>query len=353
VDDTEKIKQMLRMIGTQQGSHQLLHSGSTLVDLACTGTIEGAFLAGHYYFVVGDSNSGKTWLGLSCFAEAATDPQWDNYRLVYDPVEGGALMDLERFFGRKAAERIEVVDPPSETVEEFYYNLDDQLSGDRPVISVLDSQDALSSVAEQEKFEKTKKAYRSGKSTSGSFGDNKAKVHSANLRKFMGPLRDTGSILLILNQTRDSFDLFTPKTYSGGRALKFYATIQLWNKVKKNLIKSVRGKKRQLGVLVELRAKKSRATGRDRVVEIPIYHSYGIDDVGSCVDYLVSEGVWSKGSTGYIQATGIGPTFKGYRDKIIDIIEQEDKIDDLRLLVERTWREIEKECEIRRRPRYE
>lgn len=350
--NVEEIKRMFRRNRRKGESLLVLGSGSTLVNLACTGTAGGAFLAGHYYLIVGDSMSGKTWLGLSCFAEASIDRRFDNYRLIYDPVEGGALMDLERFFGKAAADRIEVRDPPSETVEEFYYNLDDDLRGDRPAIVVLDSQDSLSSSAEREKFGETKRAHRKGKEAAGSYGDNKAKVHSANLRKMMGPLRDTGSILIVLNQTRDSFDLFKPKTYSGGRALLFYATVQLWNKVKEQIRRPVRGKKRQLGVLVQVLAKKSRVTGRERSVLVPIYHSHGIDDTGSMVDFLVDEGEWQK-SGAFVEASGLGPIIKARKDDLIRKVEEDDLVDDLRALVQRMWDEVERDCEVRRKKRYE
>lgn len=353
MESVDEMKKMLRREKKQQPPKLLLGSGSTLVNLACSGGIEGAFLAGHYYFVVGDSMSGKTWLGLSCFAEASIDSKWDDYRFIYDPTEGGALMDLEKFFGQRVAERIEILDPPSGPVEEFYFNVHDQLEKKKPFLYVLDSQDSLSSVAEREKFDEVKKAHRAGKDVAGSYGDGKAKVHSANVRKLMGPLMKSGSILIVLNQTRDSFDAFKPMAYSGGRALKFYATLQLWNKVKGRIKKSVRGKQRQIGVLVKVSVKKNRMTGRERTVEVPILHSYGIDDVGSCIDYLVDEKEWSTEGKGMIEASGLGPVFKGRRDTVIAKIEQEGMVDDLKMLVQRVWDDVEKACEVDRKQRYD
>jgi len=352
MDDLEAIKAMMRRAEKRDQRGMLLNCGSSLVNLACSGRIEGAFLTGHYYFVVGDSMSGKTWLGMSCFAEAANDNRFAEYRLIYDPTEIGALMDLEQYFGERAAERIEIRDPPSGTAEEFYFNVTDDLEVGRPFIYVLDSQDSLSSMAEREKFDEAKKAHRRGRVTAGSYGDSKAKVHSANMRKLIGPLRESGSILIVLNQTRDSFDQFRPSTYSGGRALLFYATLQLWNKVKERIKRSVRGKPRQLGVKVRVSIKKNRLTGMERSVDVPIYHSFGIDEVGSLVDYLVDEKVWPKTSNGFIEAAGLGPAVKLRRDDLIRKIEEEELVDDLRALAQRTWSEIEGECEVIRKRRY-
>jgi len=349
----EEIKRMMKPAEKREESKLLLSSGSSMLNLACSGDVRGAFRAGYYCFIIGDSQSGKTWIAVNTLAEAANDPRFQKYRLIYDPTEHGALMNLRKFFGSKLVERIEVMDPPSDTAEEFYYNLDDALNGDRPCIYVLDSQDGLSDNAEQTKFEEVKAASRKGKQTTGSYNVSKPKVHSANIRQFIRPLRSTGSILMVLNQTRDSFDPFKPKSYSGGRALWFYATMQMTSSVKKHIMKDIHGKKRELGVIVKAVVKKSRETGRVRTVDVPILHSYGIDDVGSCVDYMVDENAWTKNKTGFIEAVGLGPIVKKRRDDLIRKIEEDDLVDDLRLLVQQTWNEVEQACEVSRKKRYE
>ena len=65
-----------------------LGTGSTLLNLACTGKLQGGFLKGHYYSVVGDSSSGKTFLALTCFAEAAINKNFKEFRLIYVLAEG-------------------------------------------------------------------------------------------------------------------------------------------------------------------------------------------------------------------------------------------------------------------------
>ncbi len=359
---SDELKSAMRK---KQGSDRsdggrVLSTGSTMLNLACTGKPDGGFLEGHYYLLVGDSDSGKTFLSLTCLAEAAKNPEFDDYRLIYDGPEGGALMDIERFFGSKVAGRME---PPglesdgsphySSTVQEFYYHVDDALKKGKPFIYILDSQDCLSSREEISKFEEVKQAFRKGKEKeiTGSYGDSKAKCHSANMRKLMGPLRESGSILIVINQTRDSFNMFESSTYSGGRALKFYSTLQIWSSPCGKIEKNVRGKKRQLGVFCKVRVKKNRVTGRDRSVVIPIYHSFGIDDIGGCVDYLVAEGVWVKDGS-KICATSLGPDHKSDREGIVKWIEEGALEDDLRQQVEETWNEIENSCSIHRRKRY-
>lgn len=359
--DVDKIKKSLRKKRTMWKPTEFLSSGSTMVNLACTGRPDGAFPLGSYCFLVGDSKSGKTFLSLTCLAEASIDKRFAKYRFVYDNAEGGALMDIEKFFGRRVAERVE---PPgwdgdepvySDTGEEFYYHVDDAIEKGVPFIYVLDSMDSLSSEAEGDKFDERKRAHRAGKEAAGFYTDNKAKVNSSCLRKVIRPLQKSGSILIIINQTRDNLagGPFGPKkTRSGGHALQFYATLEIWSSVARRLKRTIGGKERQLGVECRIDVKRSRVTGRERSVSVPIFHSSGIDDTGSCVDYLVFEGAWKKNKAGVVEASGLGPTWKGKRENVIHRIEERGMGEDLRLLVGETWDAVEAACAVKREKRY-
>lgn len=361
MSEIEAIKRGLRKRPVREAveSGDLLSTGSTSLNLACSGRVDGGYPLGKYVFFVGDSMSGKTWLGMTAFAEACLNPKLDEYRLIYDDVEGGALMDRKRYFGAKAAERIE---PPrvgkngepicSRTAEDFHFNLDDVLNDGRPFIYVLDSQDGLTSAAEIEKFGERKEAHRKGRTVAGSYGDAKAKVHSANIRKALKPLREMNSLLIVLNQTRDSFDIFERSTYSGGRALLFYAALQLWSSMRGKIMRTVRGKKRELGVRCKIRVKKNRLIGRDRTVEVPILYSTGVDDIGGCLDYLVGEGQWQKARSGDVEVVGLGPTWKGKRERVIRRIEEGGMEEDLKELVLMAWQEAERESSVERKKRY-
>ena len=352
---TKDVKKMLlqrRKIETLTAK-DFLSTGSTLLNLACTGFPDRGFAKGNYYFVVGDSISGKTFLVLTCLAEASINPNFKDYRFIYDNCEDGALMNIERFFGKGVASRMEM---PSQdysfTIEEFYYHVDDALKKGKPFIYILDSMDSLSSEPEAVKFDQTKKAHREGNEVKGSYGDGKAKVNSAMLRRVIGrPLKESGSILIIINQTRDNpaAGMFqSKKTRSGGHALHFYACLEMWSSVAGRIEKTVKGKKRQLGVHCKIKVKKNRITGRERTVTIPIYHSFGIDDVGSCVDYLLEEKYWVKKKEDdkeVINAKGLG--IKGSRKHIIRFIEIQGLENDLHELVADVWNQIEEACELR------
>lgn len=360
--DTERTKQLLLGDGpaADPGKRLGLSTGSTLLNLACSGRPDVGFLIGHFYFLVGDSSSGKTFLTLTSFAEAANRPRFKDYRLIYDNGEDGALMDLKKFFGPKMTSRLE---PPaamtssgepvcSTTVEEFYYHLDDALDSGKPVLYALDSMDVLTSEDEREKFAERKEAFRKGKTAPGSYGDGKAKKNSSNLRRCLHKLRETESVLLIVNQTRDNLGFgaqFNPKTRSGGRALTFYATLELWSSVKGPIKKRVNGKEHQIGVQCQVRVKKNRITGRDCKVTVPIYWSVGIDDVGGCVDYLIEEGHWKK-TKGGVAAPEFD--FAGTRDELIALVEEGGLEKELRKTVTSVWKSIEVACRVERKKRY-
>ena len=336
---------------------KLLSTGSTLLNLVCSGRYRGGLLAGKYYFMVGDSASGKTFFSMSILAEAILDPQFANYRLIYDNVEEGNLIDTDALFGPKLTTRIE---PPaqdkngdpcySEQIEDFYYHLDDAIACGKPFIYILDSMDGLSSIAEEDKFQQHKTAARKGTAAPGSYGDGKAIKNSQGIRRMLSKLRRTGSILLVLSQTRDNLGFgFEKKTRSGGRALRFYSTTEIWSSVAGGIKKKVRGKPRQIGTHIKLATKKNRITGKLHEVQVDIYPSYGIDDIGSCVDYLVGEGWWTKAGA-YIVAKEFKQ--KLTREKLIAYIENNNKTAKLRSLVGRCWRQIDDACSVKRKGKY-
>mgnify|MGYP002779489147 CR=1 FL=1 len=339
-------------------------SGSTLLNMAITGSPNRGFSKGHYYYYVGDSASGKTWFALTCLAEASINPNFDDYKLIHDCPEDGALMDVEFYYGKRMAERLEAprkekdgTPVHSTTVEEFYRGLMKRLQAGEKVIYVLDSMDSVTSEADLKHVEKQikaqdKKAKGGDGEASGSYGTGKAKANSEYLRIITPLLAKTGSILIIISQTRDNISQFSfeKKTRAGGKALKFYATVEIWTSVVEKLKKTVNDKPRVIGAVTELQIKKNRVTGKDRKVQVPFYNSVGIDDVGSCVDYLVDEGKWKKGSTGIAAADF---DFTGNREKLIKHIEDNDHEKELRQLVKTVWDEIEEKSAVRRKSRYE
>ena len=260
-------------------------------------------------------------------------------------------MEWEKFFGKKVADRVETVS--CVTAENFYYKVDDFIRDGRPFIFIEDSMDALTTDEEGKKFRKVKKASQEGEESTGSYGTSKAKAHSAGLRQILSGLRKTGSILILISQTRDRIGFgakYDPKTRSGGRALTFYAALELWSSIVGQIKRTVMGKPRQLGITARIKVKKNRLNGKLREVDIPILWSAGIDDTGSCVGYLIEEGHWKEGEKGEVEAHEF--QWNGSKEKLIQKIEAEGLEKELRAIVGETWAEIEAACAVKRKARY-
>lgn len=347
-----EVREGLKYKKSRRPIHQdsdFLSTGSTLLDLGCSGRLAGGFGKGKYYFLVGDSDSGKSYFSMTMFAEACLNPNFQGYRLIQDDVEGGVLMDVAKTFGSDAASRIE---PPagtrskpkySSTVEEFFFHLKDAFDAGVPFIYVLDSEDALPPEQWLKTQDKKRKAALKGKEDqTGSYGTEKAKANSVGMRTVISKLRDSGSILLIISQTRDNIgwnSQFQPKTHGGGHALTFYATVKMWSSVRKRLKVSYRDKDRVQGILAQIDIKRTRFTGRPVKVEVPIYWSSGIDDVGSCVDWLVEEKAWKEGDKGKIIVLEWDVSLG--RDELVAYVEEASLEGELRQIVAGAWAKIE------------
>lgn len=338
----------------------LLKTGSTVLDLAISGRRAGGFAKGKYFWIVGDSSSGKTFLTLTCLAEASIDPNFADYRFIYDNGEDGALMDMTHFFGHGMAERLEAPatadgEPVySDTIEDFYYHLDDAFNEGRPFVYVLDSMDALDSTYSAKKFDEAKTASRKGTKAKGDYGDGKAKINSTRIRHVVRQLRATGSILIVLSQTRDKLDasMFEEQqTHAGGRALKFYATVQLWSSVGKRIKKTVNDREVVVGVTCRVKTKKNRLTGRERMVEFPIYYATGIDDIGGMIDFLTTWKVWPK-TGGRVDATKHFDDVKLRRADLITWVEENDARTELEDICEAAWAGIEAKLTTERKSKY-
>jgi hypothetical protein len=371
VTDADAIKRKLRSPKAPEPGPDYskgLSSGSTLLNLACSGRYNVAYLPGGYHYFVGDTHSGKSWLSMLTFAEAALNPHYARHRFVYDSTENGALMDVRKFFGPAVLDRLE---PPaggpaapqsSTTVEDFYFNVDDALKDKRPFIYVLDSMDPLVAKAEEERFEKAKKARRgqAKEKEAGSYNTDRPKQNSALIRNVFNKLKVSESILIIISQTRQNISFgaqFNPRTHSGGDALTFYANLKFWTSVKEHLYAAYKGKKVEQGIVCKVAVKKSRMAGRARTVFVPIYHSSGLDDVGSMVDWLVEWKHWkAKGDEEDRRKVRVTAPELGLedcpREKVVRAVEEAGKEEQLRMLVASVWNDIEEAVSVRRKPRY-
>ena len=352
VSEVDEIKKVIRKGPRRDRSKKFLHTGSTLLNLAASDTPFGGYALGSYIYFVGDSNSGKTWFSLALMAEAALSNACKDYKLIYDAIEGGAQMDLSHYFGKKLASRIEPPSKrgPSEHLEQFYYNIDGAMDLG-PCIYILDSMDALDAEEDIKYFENKKKKDTNGTAKAddaGTYGTAKANINSRYIRRVSNRVRKTGSILLIISQTRENLKFgHETKTRSGGKGLSFYADVEAWFAKRGALTKTVRGKARNVGTISKIQVKRTRTTGKSNVIEVPIYEGHGIDDTGNMIDYLVDENEWDKEKQSIITPWG-----KMSRDKLIKEIEDNNREKDVASIVGEVWEDIAQASRIQRKNRY-
>lgn len=331
--------------------HKLINSGCTLLNLACSDNPFGAFPIGTMVHLVGDSSSGKTMLAMTVFAELSKREEFSRYKFIYDDVEAANAFDMPKLFGTKAARRIEAPngEESSGCIEDFQANILRLIRKERPFIYILDSFDALTSDMEEKKADVAAKARDEGKESKGSYGMEKAKIGGQILRMICRKLKKTSSLLIIISQVRDNTDPMSmvKRSVSGGRALKFYASHQIWLMLG-NKIKS---KDRVTGVVSIAKVAKNKITGKVRDVEFQIFYDYGVDDIGACVDFLVNEKVWRKKGNKIIARGAI--SFIGMRGKLIRYIEKEGLERVLKTEVGKAWNEIEDSLKLNRKPKYD
>lgn len=343
-----------------------LSTGCTQLNLAFTGHPDRGVPKGTFLYLVGDSGSMKTWLAFTLFAEASRNKQFAKHRFVYDAPENGALMEVPHFFGPDAAKRIV---PPrgtkaapvfSETVQQLYYNIDDALDKG-PCIYVCDSMDGLNADEDDAKFDAEKKAFEAGDEVKGSYGMAKAKANSKNINRVVQRLRKTGSVLVVISQTRDKIGGMIPgqKTRSGGRALKFYAHLEAWTSVRAPLTRSHMGKVREYGSTIAIDVQKNRVCGWEGKLEVPFIKGFGIDDVGGMVRFLIDEGYWDVtgkrpvgGDVSSLTVTAPEFDFSGKPEALVQQIQVQDDEAELRSLAAGVWRAIVDGVAPKRKPKY-
>lgn len=335
----------------------LIPSGSTLLNLACSDDISGAFGLGKIITLPGGSASGKTLLVLTMFAEMLKEKRFANYKYVYDDGEAALAFDIEYLFGKKLKDKIE---PPggyddqddpihSNTIQDFESHILRLCKEEGSFIYVLDSLDSLSSTQELEKEYKraliNAKSDDHAKDIKGSYKTEKAKILGETLRMINKNIAKTRSSLFIIQQERSNIGVRfgSKKTTSGGKAPFFYSSHQVWLS-KTGAIKS---KERKIGTTVFAQIKKNKLTGKLRDVKFDIYNDYGLDDIGSCIDFLILEKYWTKNGR-KINAFGSSLT----KNKLIDQIEEKNLENEVKDMVKLVWMTIEDSIKVNRKRRF-
>lgn len=362
---TTKRKSLEEQVAERQEPKELkapkvfVPTGSTLLNLALSDRANGGYPLGRLVNIIGDSSAGKSFLTHAAFAEAAQIAYFDEYRFIRDDTEEADSFDVAKLFGKKVAARLEYAGKDAEgnpcssnTTDDFLLNFKRAVRDGRPFIYVLDSLDALEAKEDQQKMDDIVDAMEKGKQTTGSYGMAKAKFMSGILRNIVQEIQKTRSLLIIVSQTRDNIDPMSPnkKTRSGGKALRFYSTQEIWLALAGKERKTSKGQSYVIGSECKAKVSKNRITGKLREVEFSILYDYGVDDLTSCIEWMIKNGFWKKsGQTITIPELGLSGTM----GKVIDTIESEKLYRKISALVGRAWAEVEEGLKLGRKSKYE
>ncbi len=336
-------KKPIKEIENEIDPKNLIPTGSALFNLMLSDHEQGGFGKGKVVNLIGDSFAGKTVFLLDTFAEICKHKRFEKYILKLNEPESALEFNIKKMFGSSLVKRLDIMEPPSLTVQDFQNDILDMIEKDKPFIYGLDSLDSLTTEEELAKADDKRK----GKKTSGSYGMEKAKIIGQMLRMIVAAIKETDSLLIIISQTRDNINpmSFTNKTRSGGKALKFYSAHEIWMAVGKQL----KEKDRQVGINTVIKVTKNKLTGKLRKISVPVLIDYGVDNIGSCIDFMIEEKAWPK-TKNTIEAKGL--KINGTRLSLIKQIEEGDMERDLFKLVGDKWREIEESVRVKRKPRY-
>ena len=135
----------------------------------------------------------------------------------------------------------------------------------------------------------------------GEMGDShvglQARLMSQALRKITGALNQTKTTMIFINQLREKVGVMfgSPETTSGGKALKFYASVRL--DIRR--IETLKDGTDAVGNRTRVKVVKNKMSPPFKVAEFDILYGTGISREGSLIDLGVEQGIVRKSGAWY------------------------------------------------------
>ena len=261
---------IMRLGDEERPPIQSISSGNTAIDVALG---IGGWPRGRIVEIYGPESSGKTTVALHAIAQAQR--------------AGGiaAFIDAEHALDPEYAKKLGVdtdnllVSQP-DTGEQALEIADMLVRSGAIDIIVIDSVAALTPKAEIE----------------GEMGDShvglQARLMSQALRKMTGALYNSGTTAIFINQLREKIGVMfgSPETTTGGKALKFYASVRC--DVRR--IQTLKDGQDSIGNRTKLKVVKNKVSPPFKIAEFDIMYGEGISRESSIIDMGVENGIVKK-----------------------------------------------------------
>lgn len=248
----------------------VIPSGSISVDSALG---VGGFPRGRVVEIFGPESSGKTTLALQVIAQA----QKTGGTAAFIDAEHA----LDPTYARKLGVDVDnlIVSQPDYGEQALEITGALITSGGIDV-AVVDSVAALVPKAELE----------------GEMGDSHMGLHarlmSQALRKLTGTVARTNTLLIFINQVREKIGVMfgNPETTTGGRALKFYASVR----VEVRRTAALKDGEKIIGNRTKIKVVKNKVAAPFREAEVDILYGEGVSRAGDLLDLGVAQGLVEK-----------------------------------------------------------
>lgn len=270
--------------------------GCTLIDLVVGGA-KGVLgtPAGVIVNLIGDRSAGKSFVKNEMIAASFHEHGPKKFKWFSDDTETGDTFDTTGLYGfnirpkERKLGTLSVED--TETVEELDAKVtlfENGVRGDQCGIYAVDSLDGLTDNVKVKMSEARANQLKAGADVKdkGDYGMNIPKFLSQHFFKgHHKSLKKSNVTLVIVSQIRDNPDAlqFQQKwEVAGGKALEFYCHTRVFITMVSRIMKG----DRQVGSVLELKTIKSKTPRPYRKCRFTVYFDYGIDEIGSSLDFL-------------------------------------------------------------------